>query len=87
MILNLRVSFSLQYADDIVIFSAAADFYLRNLKCVLVWFENLHGMRINFHKSELIPMHLDEEQIHGIAHIFGCPFGALPSNIRCAPTV
>ena len=46
---------SLQYADDTILFSSIEDQHLENLKCCLVLFENLSRMRINYHKSELIP--------------------------------
>lgn len=69
---------SLQYADDTILFSSIEENHLRNLKGTLAWFEKISGMRINFHKSELIPMNLDEEDTHRIAHIFGCPVGDLP---------
>lgn len=35
-------------------------------------------MRINFHKSEMIPLNLEQEESHRIAHIFGCPIGEFP---------
>ena len=46
---------SLQYADDTIIFSDVDPQYTKNLKSILIWFKHLSGMRINFHKSELIP--------------------------------
>jgi hypothetical protein len=58
----------LQYADDTLLFSTSDEKVLRNLKCILVLFERVYGMRINFHKSEFIHMNLDEERIHEIAH-------------------
>jgi hypothetical protein len=69
---------SLQYADDTIVFSDPSESYLRNLKCSLIWFEKLSGMRINYHKSELIPCNMFEEQTHTTAHIFGCPAGSFP---------
>jgi hypothetical protein len=45
---------SLQYANDTIIFSSASIFHLSNLKSVLMWFEQISGMRVNFHKSEMI---------------------------------
>jgi hypothetical protein len=72
---------SLQYADDRIIFLDPSEQYLKNLKCSLVWFENMLGMRMNYHKSELIPYNLSDEQIHNVAHIFGCLVGSFPINI------
>jgi hypothetical protein len=41
-------------------------------------FERVSGMRINFYKSECVPMNLDEDRAHDIAHILSCPVGTLP---------
>lgn len=75
---NTQGVVSLQYADDTILFSDIDENHLRNLKGTLAWFEKISGMRINFHKSELIPMNLEEADTHRIAHIFGCPIGELP---------
>lgn len=69
---------SLQYADDTILFSRIEEGYTQNLKGILMWFEQLFGMRINFHKSELIPMNVDPEIVHSLAHLFSCPVGKLP---------
>jgi hypothetical protein len=42
-------------------------------------------MRINYHKSEIIPINMQEEQIHLAAHIFGCPFGSFPIKYLGVP--
>lgn len=69
---------SLQYADYTILFFDCDERHLRNLKGCLVWFEQLSGMRINFHKSELIPINLGSDEVHRISHIFGCPVGSFP---------
>jgi hypothetical protein len=69
---------SLQYADDTLLFLDCEPSGIRNLKTVLMLFENVSGVRINFNKSEFIPLNLDTEQIHEIAHILNCPIGQLP---------
>jgi hypothetical protein len=42
-------------------------------------------MRINFHKSEWVPMNLDEDQIHEIAHVVSCPVGSFPIKYLGVP--
>ena len=76
---------SLQYADDTILFSSIEDQHLKNLKCCLVLFENLSGMRINYHKSELIPINLEPPDIHRISHIFCCPVGDFPIKYLGVP--
>jgi hypothetical protein len=66
---------TLQHADDTLLFASSDDECIRNLKIVLMLFEKVSGMRINFHKSELIPLNLDPARDHEIAHLFSCPFG------------
>ena len=52
---------SLQYADDTILFSSAETNHIVSLKHVIMWFEQISGMRVNLHKSELIPMNFDAE--------------------------
>lgn len=79
---NLREGgiMSLQYADDTVLFSSANLDHLMNLKHVIMWFEQISGMRVNFHKSELITLNVSEEEIQIAASIFNCPIGSFPLN-------
>lgn len=59
---------SLQYADDTILFSKAEESVLRNLKCVLMWYEEISSMRINFNKSEIVPLNLDIEETQFFSH-------------------
>lgn len=43
-----------------------------------MWFEQISGMRINFDKSEFIPMSLEAQEAHRVARIFSCPVGSFP---------
>jgi hypothetical protein len=68
----------MQYADDTMIFSFGSNESLRNLKGVLMLFERVSRMRINFHKSEYIPMNIDEARCHEIAPVLKCHVGNFP---------
>ena len=46
----------LQYADDTMIMIQKSDLAVANLKFLLICFELLSGLKINFHKSEVIVM-------------------------------
>ena len=48
-----RVS-HLQYADDTIIMIQHDDRAITNLKFILLCSENMSGLRINFHKSEIV---------------------------------
>ena len=76
---------SLQYADDTLIFSSSEMSHLRNLKCCLGLFEQFFGMRINFHKNELILMNVESEEAHFISHLFGRPLGSFPMKYLGVP--
>ena len=69
---------SLQYADDTILFSSADFSHPYNLKHVIMWFEQISGMRVNFHKSEIITLNLQEEDTQRVASIFNCPIGSFP---------
>lgn len=76
---------SLQYADDTILFSSADSSHLLNLKHVISWFEQISGMRVNFHKSEIITMNLEEEDTCKIAKMFNCPVGSFPLKYLGVP--
>jgi len=42
-------------------------------------------MRINFHKSELVPLNLDHSEAHRLAHIFSCTLGSFPIKYLGVP--
>jgi len=50
-----------------------------------MWFEQLSGMRVNFHKSEILTMNLEEEESKEICSIFNCPAGSFPLKYLGAP--
>lgn len=50
-----------------------------------MWYEQILGMRINFHKSELVPVNLEPDLAHRLAHVFSCPLGSFPIKYLGAP--
>jgi hypothetical protein len=62
----------LQYADDIKILIQNSQEGLINLKFILLCFEFLSGMKINFHKSEVIVMGADEAEQARVARLLNC---------------
>jgi mannosylglycoprotein endo-beta-mannosidase len=68
----------LQYADDTIIFM---DHNLEkdlNMKLVLCIFEQLSGLKINFHKSEILCFGKAKEVEDQYRDLFGCEAGSLP---------
>jgi len=68
----------LQYADDTLIFMEGSVSQLQTLKNILLAFSST-GLNVNFAKSMMIPINIDEENTSVLAQTFGCSVGTLPS--------
>jgi hypothetical protein len=92
MVNNLRISGDLtpplpipgtdfpivQYADDTLLILQACPRQLLALRELLQVFAAATGLRVNYSKSCLMPINVDDYQIHLLANIFGCSVGVLP---------
>jgi len=63
---------SLQYADDTLLFLENNLEKACNLKWLLVCFEQMSGMKINYDKSDLLTVGLEEDQANEFARFFCC---------------
>ena len=70
----------LQYADDTILFMDHDLEKARNLKLILSAFEQLSGLKINFHKSELFCFGEAQDEAHLYAELFGCGLGQFPDR-------
>jgi hypothetical protein len=68
----------LQYADDTIIFMEHDLDKALNMKLVLCLFEQLSGLKINFHKSELFCFGNAKDFETDYKNLFGCGIGSLP---------
>lgn len=68
----------LQYADDTILFMEHDLDNAKNLKLVLSTFEQLSGLKINFHKSELYCYGKAKDFNLEYASLFGCKTGCVP---------
>eukprot|EP00268_Persea_americana_P008169 TRINITY_DN13144_c0_g1_i12.p1 TRINITY_DN13144_c0_g1~~TRINITY_DN13144_c0_g1_i12.p1 ORF type:complete len:489 (+),score=85.97 TRINITY_DN13144_c0_g1_i12:613-2079(+) len=75
----------LQFADDTLLFCNADEDQLRNVKAILFYFEAVSGLRVNFFKSELIGIKVNEDHLNRLANIFGCKAVTLPSTYLGLP--
>src|SRR5215216_6757618 len=57
----------------------------RNMKLVLCLFEQLSGLKINFHKSELFCFGRSKEEQDTYKQLFGCELGSLPFSYLGIP--
>jgi hypothetical protein len=50
----------------------------QNLKWLLTNFEQMSGMCINYHKSDLMTINLSEDEANLFAQVFSCKIGQFP---------
>lgn len=62
----------LQYVDDTILFIDCEDKSIVNLKFLLYCFEWMTGLRINYHKSEVVVMGVNEEEQMRVANMLSC---------------
>jgi hypothetical protein len=68
----------LQYADDAIIFLDHDLDQAKNMKLLLTVFEQLSGLKINFHKSEIFCYGGAKEFQDEYMELFGCNAGEYP---------
>lgn len=68
----------LQYADDTLLFLALEDGNIRVIKTILVCYEAMSGMKINYGKSEVFVMEVDVEEKQRLVDLPHCKIGQLP---------
>jgi mannosylglycoprotein endo-beta-mannosidase len=68
----------LQYADDTILLLELDDNSLINLKFILIAFEILSGLKINFLKSEVIVMGASQEVQARVTNALNCKQGSFP---------
>ena len=66
----------LQYADDIIILMDNDLERAKNMKLLLCAFEQLSGLKINFHKSELFCYEVAKDDQNEYTQIFRCDMGS-----------
>lgn len=72
---------NLQYVDDTILFLENNVELAVNLKWMWVCFEHLSWMRINYDKSDLVPIGLEEAEENCVTKIFCCKKEASLLNI------
>lgn len=68
----------IQYADDTILILPAVEEQLIALKDMLNVFHASTGLKVNFSKSSMIPLNVDEVEAARLAGIVGCKLGDLP---------
>jgi retron-type reverse transcriptase len=68
----------LQYADDTILLCENDIQSITNMKFLLYCFEWMSGLKINYHKSEVVTFGVDKENEDNIANMLNCKVGSLP---------
>ncbi|GKV27596.1 hypothetical protein SLEP1_g36755 [Rubroshorea leprosula] len=68
----------LQFADDTIIMGRADAENIRMVKDILIWFELMSGLRINFSKSNVFGYNVSEKWLKGAARMLHCRVGRAP---------
>ncbi|XP_021985415.1 uncharacterized protein LOC110881485 [Helianthus annuus] len=70
----------LLYAEDALIIGEWEEENIRSVARILRVFYACSGLKINIHKSNLMGMGVDEEEIARMAEVMGCIKGSVPFN-------
>jgi len=74
----------LLFADNTLIFCKSDESNLGYLRCILLLFEAMSGLRVNLSKRALIPVG-DVPNVHVLARFFGCGVDYPPSSYLGLP--
>jgi hypothetical protein len=61
-----------QYADDIILIVPAERDQILHLKGLLQSFAESTGLRVNFHKSSMVPLNVLDVKLQDLASVFAC---------------
>ncbi|GAU39864.1 hypothetical protein TSUD_69120 [Trifolium subterraneum] len=75
---NLIVVFHLQFADDTLLLGTKSWANVRALRVVLVLFETMSGLKVNFNKSMLVGVNIVDSWLHAAASAMHCKVGKVP---------
>lgn len=70
----------IQYADDSILVMPNCPTQVTTIKTILTYYATSVGLKINFHKSTLIPINCeaDVDVYNNLANVFGCVVGHMP---------
>jgi len=68
----------IQFADDTLILGTKSWANIRAMRAVLVLFENLSGLKVNFSKSQLVEVNVTISWLSEAAMVLSCKVGSVP---------
>ena len=76
---------NLHFADDTLLFLQVDKNILNYIKWLLLAFENVSGLKINFEKSEMYPLNLSVSECDELSSVLGCKVVNLPLTYLGVP--
>jgi hypothetical protein len=73
----------LQFADDTLLLGAKSWGNVRVLRAVLVLFETMSDLKVNFHKSMLVGVNISDSWLSEAASVLRCRVGKIPFIRGC----
>ena len=71
----------LLFADDTIVFCDNDSEQILNLRCMLIWFQAVSGLRVNLAKSSILPV----GQVNNIHLLLGCNIDSFPTSYLGLP--
>jgi hypothetical protein len=68
----------LQFADDTLIIGEKSLANIRSMSVVLILFEEVLGLKVNFHKSKLTAVNVSDLWLYEATRIMNCIMGTIP---------
>lgn len=68
----------IHYADDTLIVMPADALELASLKEVLATFATSTGLKVNYNKSFIVSINVDQKKLQDLANTLGCQIGQMP---------
>ena len=77
----------MQFADDTLLLGVKSWANVRALRAILVLFENISGLKVNYDKSMLVCINIVESWLQEAASILSCKIGKIPFVYLGLPVV
>lgn len=68
----------IQYADDTILVLPAIGSQLEQMKSLLQFFTDYTGLKVNYHKSFLVPINVEASRVSALTNNLQCQLGSFP---------
>lgn len=75
----------LQYADDTLIIMPACPQQLEQMQHLVHLFSQASGLKVNYHKSSILPLNVPKDTMQHLSTLLGCTIGTFPFTYLGTP--